>query len=44
MKGMLLVFALVLAYCVPFIGIPALLIWATIKFRKPLAKLILLLA
>jgi len=41
MKGMLLVFALVFAYCVPFIGIPVLIIVALIKFRKQLAKLIL---
>lgn len=44
MKGMLLIFALVATYCLPFIGIPLWIIWAIVKFRKPLAKLILLLA
>jgi hypothetical protein len=44
MKGMLIVFALVFIYCLPFIGIPLAIIWALVKFRKPIAKLILALA
>lgn len=43
MKGMLLIFALVFTYCVPFIGIPLWIIWALVKFRKPIAELILML-
>jgi hypothetical protein len=40
MKGMLLIFALVFTYVLPFIGIPLWILWALVKFRKPLAKLI----
>lgn len=40
MKGMLLIFALVFTYCVPFIGIPLWVIWAMVKFRKSIARLI----
>jgi hypothetical protein len=41
MKGMLLIFALVFTYVFPFIGIPLWIIWALVRFRKLLAKLIL---
>jgi hypothetical protein len=44
MKGMLLIFALVATYCLPMIGIPLWIIWALVKFRKPIAKLIQVLA
>lgn len=33
-KPMLFIFALVLAYCIPVVGLPVLVVWAGVKLHK----------